>query len=325
MSWVFIFRANLTKSICAARCWGDMKRCRCCVSGFLGSSSSLPVPSCRTPHKHLKRTVWRWNKTGHLTPLITSPSITQRHWSWAQDSIMASSPLPCRKSHISITITIILFLFFMLLQKLEEKAASLRWKTRRWVTSSGTSVQIKANSDKTKTEILPAHRKSRSDNMNQSSWKLPDFFFFSRSESETDRGTAVDGGRMRGKREEGRRKASHRDAQMDWQGEREVEMDREKRSSFPCSLCTSGSKGIGKKKSSSFSQALGVMGPQGPAANGCFSWGLASRPRALTLRMLFIPGGEISQQPQPHPHRSRVGITSEQRKSTVRQQAFGFD
>lgn len=128
MSWVFIFRANLTKSICAARCWGDMKRCRCCVSGFLGSSSSLPVPSCRTPHKHLKRTVWQWNKTGHLTPLITSSSITQSHWSRAQDSITASSPLPCRKSHISITITIILFLFFMLLQKLEEKAASLKVK-----------------------------------------------------------------------------------------------------------------------------------------------------------------------------------------------------
>ena len=177
MSWVFIFRANLTKSICAAWCWGNMKRCRCCVSGFLGSSSSLPVPSCRKPQKHLKRTVWQWNKTGCLTPLITSPSVTQRHWSRAQDSITASSPLPCRKSHISITITIILFLFFMLLQKLEEKAASLRWKTRRWVTSSGTSVQIKANSDKTKTEILPAHRKSRSDNMNQSSWKLADFFF----------------------------------------------------------------------------------------------------------------------------------------------------
>ena len=204
MSWVFIFRANLTKSICAARCWGDMKRCRYCVSGFLGSSSSLPVPSCRTPHKHLKRTVWRWNKTGHLTPLITSPSITQRHWSWAQDSIMASSPLPCRKSRISITITIILFLFFMLLQKLEEKAASLRWKTRRWVTSSGTSVQIKANSDKTKTEILPAHRKSRSDNMNQSSWKLPDFFFFFQKwvrDGQRDRG-----GWRKDEGEEGRRK-----------------------------------------------------------------------------------------------------------------------
>lgn len=232
MSWVFIFRANLTKSICAARCWGNMKRCRCCVSGFLGSSSSLPVPSCRTPHKHLKRTVWRWNKTGHLTPLITSPSVTQRHWSRAQDSITASSPLPYRKSHISITITIILFLFFMLLQKLEEKAASLRWKTRRWVTSSGTSVQIKANSDKTKTEILPAHRKSRSDNMNQSSWKLPDFFFFFPEVSQ--RLTEVDGGRMRGKREEGRRKAPHRDEQMDWQSEREMEMDGEKRSSFSC-------------------------------------------------------------------------------------------
>ena len=132
------------------------------------------------------------------------------------------------------------------------------------MTSSGTSVQIKANSDKTKTEILPAHRKSRSDNMNQSRWKLPDFFFFfPRSESETDRGTEVDGGRMRGKREEGRRKASHRDEQMDWQGEREVEMDRGKRSSFPCSLRISGSKGIGKKKNLQvFHQALGVTGPR---------------------------------------------------------------
>lgn len=244
MSWVFIFRANLTKSICAARCWGNMKRCRCCVSGFLGSSSSLPVPSCRTPHKHLKRTVWRWNKTGHLTPLITSPSVTQRHWSRAQDSITASSPLPYRKSHISITITIILFLFFMLLQKLEEKAASLRWKTRRWVTSSGTSVQIKANSDKTKTEILPAHRKSRSDNMNQSSWKLPDFFFFfSRSESETDRG-----GWRKDEGEEGRRKeksppSRRTDGLTEWTRDGDGRGEKE----LLLLLRISGSKGMGKK------------------------------------------------------------------------------
>ena len=48
------------------------------------------------------------------------------------------------------------------------------------------------------------------------------------------------------------------------------------------------------------------MGPQGPAANGCFSWGFASQPRALTLRMLFIPGGERSQQPQPQPQPQRL-------------------
>lgn len=325
MSWVFIFWANLTKSICAAWCWGDMKRCRCCVSGFLGSSSSLPVPSCRTPHKHLKRTVWQWNKTGCLTPLITSPSVTQRHWSRAQDSITASSPLPCRKSHISITITIILFLFFMLLQKLEEKAASLRWKTRRWVTSSGTSVQIKANSDKTKTEILPAHRKSRSDNMNQSSWKLADFFFFRKWVRDWQRDR---GGWRKDDGEEGRRKEKSPPSRWT-DGLTEWTRDGDgwgKRSSLSRSLHISGSKGTGKeKKSSSFSSGPGGNGPQGPAANGCFSWGFASQPRALTLRMLFISGGEISQQPQPQPHRSRVGITSEQRKSVVRQQAFGFD
>lgn len=322
MSWVFIFRANLTKSICAARCWGNMKRCRCCVSGFLGSSSSLPVPSCRTPHKHLKRTVWRWNKTGHLTPLITSPSVTQRHWSRAQDSITASSPLPYRKSHISITITIILFLFFMLLQKLEEKAASLRWKTRRWVTSSGTSVQIKANSDKTKTEILPAHRKSRSDNMNQSSWKLPDFFFFFQKWVRDWQRWMEEGWGGRGKKEgekppfETNRWTDRVNERWRWTG----------RKGAPSPVTYFRIKRHGKKNNlQGFHQALGVMGPQGPAANGCFSWGFASQPRALTLRMLFIPGGERSQQPQPHPHQSRVGITSEQRKSAVQQQAFGFD
>lgn len=39
---------------------------------------------------------------------------------------MASSLLPSGKSHIAITITIILFIFSLLFEKLEEKAASLR-------------------------------------------------------------------------------------------------------------------------------------------------------------------------------------------------------
>lgn len=78
MSWVFIFRANLTKSICAAWSWGDMKRCSSCAHGFLGSSSPFPSPSGRTPHKHLKKNCLALKQKRLPTLLMTSPGITQR-------------------------------------------------------------------------------------------------------------------------------------------------------------------------------------------------------------------------------------------------------